>query len=125
MNDFPIQDLGVLTSKSKLAAKMKCSPRSIFNYHEIATEYVDDFLEDYPTLNGQFLTAHPLTIYQCWVIFRIHQFFKLIPKAELLKHTLENEANVQFQYSKAHFEAIYPELKEEINNESQAICRIA
>lgn len=125
MDQFPIQDFGVLTSKSKLSLKIKCSLRSIHNYHEIASIYVDDFLIDYPAIDNKIITSAPLTQYQCWVIFRIHQFLKLIPKAELLKHTLENDPNVQFQYSKAQFELIYPELKEESNNESQAICRIA
>lgn len=125
MDQFLIQDFDVLTSKSKLSLKIKCSLRSIHNYHEIASLFVDDFLNDYPIFRGKFLTSHPLTIYQCWVIFRIHQFLKLIPKAELLKHTLENDPNVQFQYSKAQFELIYPELKEKLNNESKAICRVS
>lgn len=126
MDDFPVQYLDEFTSKSKLAVKIKCSLRSIHNYHEVATLFVDDFLPDYPTLHGEFLTSHPLTIYQCWVLYRIHQFLKIIPKAELLKHSLEHEPKVQYQYSKAHFEAIYPEIKEEqVNNGTQAICRIA
>ncbi|QFS52886.1 hypothetical protein [Nostoc sphaeroides] len=126
MNEFPIQDLDVVTSKSKLAVNMKCSLRSIHNYHEIAVGYVDDFLEDYPTMHGQFLTSCPLTIYQCWVLYRIYQFLKLIPKAEVLKHSLENDQKTQHQYSKTHFKAIYPEFKEEeLNNDSKAICRLA
>lgn len=126
MEDFKIQDFDFLTSKSKLPMKINCSLRSIHNYHEVATLFVDDFLPDYPTLHGEFLTSHPLTHYQCWVLFRIHQFLKLIPKAELLKHSLEHDSRVQQQYSKAHFEAIYPELKEEpINDDIKTICRIA
>lgn len=125
MNQFAVQDLEVLTSKSKLAMKIKCSLRSIHNYHEIAAFYVDDFLQDYPIIESKILTSTPLTQYQCWVIYRIHQFLKLIPKAELLKHTLEHDSKVQFQYSKAQFELIYPELKEEINDDPKAVCRIA
>ena len=126
MDDFPVQDLDSFTSKSKLAVKIKCSLRSIHNYHEVATLFVDDFLPDYPTLHGEFLTSHPLTIYQCWVLFRINQFLKLIPKAELLKHSLEHDPRVQHQYSKAQFNINYPEIKEEPNNnDPKAICRIA
>lgn len=126
MNEFPIQDLDVFTSKSKLALKIKCSLRSIHNYHEVATLFVDDFLEDYPTMHGEFLTSYPLTIYQCWVLYRIYHFLKLIPKVEVLKHSLENDQKAQHQYSKAQFEATYPEIKEEQNNnDSKAICRIA
>lgn len=106
--------------------KINCSLRSIHNYHEIAAIYVDDYLTDYPTIGEKIITSHPLTIYQCWVLYRIHQFLKLIPKAELLKHSLEHDLRVQRQYSKAQFETIYPEIKEEQdNNDSKAICRIA
>lgn len=126
MEDFKIQDFDFLTAKSQLPMRINCSLRSIHNYHEIAAIYVDDFLNDYPTIGEKIITSHPLTIYQCWVIFRIHQFLKLIPKAELLKHSLEHDPRVQQQYSKSHFEATYPELKEEpINDDSKAICGLA
>lgn len=126
MSDFQIQTFDFLTSKAQLPMKINCSLRSIHNYHEIAAIYVDDYLTDYPTIGEKIITSHPLTIYQCWVLYRIHQFLKLIPKAELLKHSLEHDLRVQRQYSKAQFETIYPEIKEEQdNNDSKAICRIA
>lgn len=125
MSDFQIQTFDFLTSKSQLAVKINCSLRSIYNYHEVATLFVDDFLSDYPTMGEKIITSHPLTIYQCWVLFRIHQFLKVIPKAELLKHSLEHDFKVQQQYSKAQFEATYPEITEELNNGIEAICRIA
>lgn len=126
MNKFLAQDFDILTSKSHLAVKISCALRTVHNHHDLAVIYVDDFLNDYPTLKGKIITSHPLTIYQCWVISRIHEFLKLIPKTELLKHSLEHDPKVQHQYSKAHFEGIYPELKEEPNNnDSKAICRLA
>ncbi len=126
MSDLQFQTFDFLTSKSQLAVKIKCSHRSIHNYHEIARLFVDDFLSDYPTIGEKIITSHPLTIYQCWVLFRIHQFLKVIPKAELLKHSLEHDSRVQQQYSKAQFEATYPEITEEHpNNGIKAICRIA
>ena len=126
MDEFPILDFAVITTKSQLAVKIKCSLRSVHNYHEIASICVDDYLTDYPTIGEKIVTSHPLTIYQCWALFRINQFLKLIPKAELLKHSLEHDPRVQQQYSKAQFEATYPEIKEEPNNNDiKAICRIA
>jgi len=125
-DDFPIQEIELLTTKSKLADVINCSTRSIFNYHEIASIYVDDFLNDYLKLSQKIVTSYPLSIYQCWVLFRIHQFLKIVPKAELLKNSLEHDVKVQNQYSKAHFESIYPEVTQEKDTDgTNPILRIS
>jgi hypothetical protein len=123
MDEFPIDRFDVLNTKSFLSHALECSTRSIYNYAEIAEIYVDDFLNDYPKIGSEIITSYPLTIYQCWVLFRIYQFLKNIPKSEVLKHQLENNPTIQKQYSKAQFELIYPEYKEGNNDGTTAICK--
>ena len=121
MNEFPVEKLNILTTRNALAIVIGCSNRSIFNYQKIAVEFVDDFLFDFPQLEGKFVTDYPLTTYQCWVIYRIHYFLKLVPKAGILKHSLEHDENTQHQYSKTQFNTLYPEVE---INEIEGICRV-
>lgn len=109
LDNFPIEKFDVLNTKPSLSHVIECSIRSIYNYSEIAEIYVDDFLNDYPNVNNKRITSYPLTIYQCWVLFRISQFLKTVPKSEVLKFQLENNPAIQAQYSKAQFNSIYPE----------------
>lgn len=119
MDEFPL--LPPFTSKAALAKAMGITSRSVQNYCNIASIFVDDFLDQYPQLGNQRLTRHPLNNYQCWVIFCIYQFLKHIPNSELLKQSLEFDPKIQYQFSKKHFEATYPELSK---NEDKTICGI-
>jgi hypothetical protein len=56
-----------METKFQLAKELGVSPRTVFNYNKLALD-VNDFYDDYPTLNGDTNTRHPLTDYQCWVI---------------------------------------------------------
>jgi len=107
MNDWNIPDAPI--TKKRLASYLGVSERSIFNYQLLAVQFVDDFLSDYPSIGGKYITATPLTAYQAWVIFNIHQFLAYFSNQRILKDRLENDPQIQASWGKPAFMAKYPE----------------
>jgi hypothetical protein len=118
MREIPLHKLGTHTTKLGLSKVIGCHIRSVHNYHQLAVLYIDDFLSDYPQLHNERLTKSPLTQYQCWVIWKIHQYLQMKLPSELLRYQLENDSKIQFQFSKQFFNQQYPEVN---NNDDQTI----
>jgi hypothetical protein len=111
--NFPLERLRDSTTKTRLAALTKMSRRNLYNYHVIALDYVDDFGEDYPKINGQLCTRADLTKYQCWVLLLIRAFIRKGIETKILTFVLEDSLEIQEFFSKKRFESIYSPNKEE------------
>jgi len=103
-------------TKRRLASFLGISERSIYNYQVVASQFVDDFLGDYPIVEGHYVTSAPLTSYQAWVIGRIHEFLEYFGNSRILKDRLENDRNIQTSWSKTTFMAKFPEYPANTNN---------
>jgi hypothetical protein len=100
-------------TKKKLASFIGVSERTIYNYVFMATQFVDDFLPDYPSVSGKYLTSLPLTCYQAWVITQINQFLEFFGSSKLLENKLENDRIIQQSFGKSAFLAKFPEYSPE------------
>jgi hypothetical protein len=99
-------------TKKALASFIGVSERTIYNYTCMASQFVDDFLGDYPSLNGRYITAMPLTSYQAWVLTQIHEFLGFFCSSKLLEDRLENDRKIQQSFSKYAFLGKFPEYSE-------------
>ena len=117
-----ISQLQFPITKTSLAKAMGCHYRSIGNYHQIAATYIDDFLFDYPSIEGRYETAAPMTFYQAWCIWKIKIFLDYCPMSSILKNSLENEAKTQQSWSKSAFMAQYPEYSD--NSPQSCLARL-
>ena len=109
MDEFQLHALTPPITKRKLAAALGTSERSIFNYQIVAITSVDDFLSDYPTVDGKYATNAPLTLYQAFILSQIKAFLDYFPSVKILQDKLENHKDIQRSWSKAAFMAQYPE----------------
>jgi hypothetical protein len=107
MNETFIPDAPI--TKKRLASFLGVSERSIFNYQLLASQYVDDFLSDYPSVCGKYITAAPLTAYQAWVLCNVHKFLEYFACKRVLTDRLENDPQIQQSWGKQAFIAKYPE----------------
>ena len=114
MNETFIPDAPI--TKKRLASFLGVSERSIFNYQLLASQYVDDFLSDYPSVCGKYVTAAPLTSYQAWVISNIHKFLEYFANKRILQDRLENDSQIQQSWGKQAFKAKYPEYSDDSCN---------
>ena len=114
-----ISKLNFPITKTSLAKAIGCHYRSIANYHQIAATYIDDFLPDYPSVNGKYETAAPMSFYQAWCLWKIKNFLDFCPISSILKNSLENDICIQQSWSKAAFIAQYPEYSD--NSQSSLI----
>jgi hypothetical protein len=96
-------------TKKKLASFLGVCERTCYNYVFMASQFVDDFLGDYPTVNGRYLTSVPVTTYQAWVICQIHNFIDFFGSTKLLANKLENDRIIQKSFGKSAFMAKFPE----------------
>lgn len=62
--------MNILT-KEEIANQLNIKVRTLHYYHEIAFTYVDDFINDYPTVNGEPHTRCKLTLYQVWILRKL------------------------------------------------------
>jgi hypothetical protein len=97
-------------TKKSLASFLGVSERTVYNYTFTASQYVDDFLPDYPAIDGRYVTSLPLTSYQAWVLIRINEFLSCFGSSKLLENRLENDRQIQQAFGKSAFLAKYPEL---------------
>jgi hypothetical protein len=114
MNETFIPDAPI--TKKRLASFLGVSERSIFNYQLLASQYVDDFLADYPAIGGKYITASPLTGYQAWVLCNIHKFLEYFANKRILTDRLENDPQIQQSWGKTAFLAKYPEYSDDSCN---------
>jgi hypothetical protein len=119
MREPPLHKLSPYTTKLALSKVMNCSVRSIHHYHQLAVLYIDDFINDYPLIGNQRHTKAPLTPYQCWIIWQLHDLLAVRLPAELIKQQLETSPQTQANFSKSAFNNLYPDLN---TNESERIC---
>ena len=108
-NSFFLDGLIPPITKRQLAAALGVSERSVFNYQVVATTSVDDFLSDYPVVNGKYITSTPMTYYQAWIIGHIKTFLDFFPNVKILQNKLENDPQVQQSWSKQVFLTEFPE----------------
>jgi hypothetical protein len=99
-------------TKKSLASFMGVSERTVYNYTFMASQFVDDFLGDYPAIDGRYVTSLPLTSYQAWVLTQIHEFLEFFASSKLLTNRLENDRKIQASFSKQAFMAKFPEYSE-------------
>jgi hypothetical protein len=99
-------------TKKKLASFLDVSERSIYNYVFMASQFIDDYLSDYPVIDGRYLTSAPLTAYQAWAVTQIHDFLEFFGSAKLLENRLENNRIIQQSFGKLAFMAKFPEYSE-------------
>lgn len=117
MREPPLHKLQSFTTKLALAKHIGCSTRSVHHYHQMAVVYVDDFLGDYPLISGKRHTKAPLTLYQCWILWRFHDLLAVRLPASLIQQQLEDQPATQANFSKMAFNNLYPE-----HDESERIC---
>ncbi len=55
-------------SKKRLAKHLGVTERTLHNYHKIVINSINDFVKDYPSLDGVPNTRCSLSPYQSWVI---------------------------------------------------------
>ena len=96
-------------TKKAIASFLRVSERTVYNYVFMASQYVDDFLSDYPSLNGKYLTSMPLTAYQAWVLTQINEFLEFFAHYKLLANRLECDKTIQAAFGKQAFLAKFPE----------------
>lgn len=70
-------------TKTKLAKHLNLSVRTIYNYHDVAILWINEFESDYPLKGKESLTKVPLTHYQAWVIFKLTEIGKNFPRINL------------------------------------------
>ncbi len=99
-------------TKKKLASFLSVSERSVYNYTFMASRFIDDFLPDYPVIDGKYLTSAPMTNYQAWAITQIHNFLEFFGSSKLLENRLENDRKIQSSFGKSAFIAKFPEYSE-------------
>ena len=109
INAFSLETLTPPITKRQLAQALDVSERSIFNYQLIAITSIDDFLGDYPSVGGKYITSAPMSHYQANVIAHIKAFLDYFPNVRILQEKLEIDSNIQRSWSKAAFLAQYPE----------------
>jgi hypothetical protein len=110
-------------TKKSLASFLGVSERTIYNYTFTASQYVDDFLTDYPAIDGRYVSSLPLTSYQAWVLIRINQFLGFFGSARLLENRLENDKQIQQAFGKSTFLAKYPEYSQHSDNSCKLLAR--
>ena len=121
MDEFQLHTLKSPITKRKLAQALGVSERSIFNYQIVATTSVDDFLGDYPSVDGKYATNAPLTLYQAHVIGQIKAFLDYFPSVRILQDKLENNRDIQQSWSKQAFLLQFPEYSD---NSQSSLARL-
>ena len=122
MDEFQLHKLTPPITKRKLALALGVSERSIFNYQIVAATSVDDFLSDYPNLDGKYHTSAPLTLYQAHVIGQIKAFLDYFPSVRILQDKLENNRDIQQSWSKQAFLLQFPEYSD--NSPQSSLVKI-
>lgn len=106
-----MNDLTPRISKARVAASLKTSLRTIYNYQNTAKDYVENFVDDYPTFQGEYLTHVGLTEYQVWVLREIKDWVTVYKSMRLFKSFIENDPTFQERFSKQTFERKFPLLE--------------
>lgn len=130
LKKFNLASLDDYTSKSKLAAVLECSTRTIHAYHDIAIN-IGDFEADYPSITkgSKAITSAELTRYQCWVLFTLMVVCQRLRRSDVSGCILQN-SNPEFteKFSKETYHQLNPEYRtnQEVTvNEYQIICTAA
>lgn len=104
---FNPASLPELSTKTRLAPYLGASLRSVQSYHAIALSCLPEYREDFPSACGHSITRHPLTRFQCWILFKIQLSLKLLSKEELAYLLAENFQFAE-QFTKETYESLYP-----------------
>jgi hypothetical protein len=90
---FDVSSLSPFTTQAELAEIIDISPATLFRYRAMAKILIPDFRKYHEE-------RIPLNRYQCWVLIRIHDAFRVFKnKAYITKHLKENSN----QFSKYMF----------------------
>lgn len=94
------------TNKDTLAKLMNLSRRAIYNYHELAVNFVDDFVCDYPYINKQPITKIGLSRYQCWVLLMLRKLV-VASSFKVVEQQLLDSLKLQSFLTKDSFNCLY------------------
>lgn len=65
-----------MTTKLELAKRLQVTERTVYRYLGIASKH-DDFIDDYPEIQGLKISSSKLSNYQVWVVEKIKLLFTL------------------------------------------------
>lgn len=123
LQKFTLEALPEYTPKLTLAKILEVSSRTLYEYHNTAM-LISDFEAEYPAFTNDSypITKAKLTKYQCWVLFSLILVCRRLPR-EKVHICLLQDLNPDFsqKFTKQYFQ----KYQQELNHESEAICRTA
>ncbi len=69
--DFRLDDLEEVTTKVYLAQSLGISRQTLNTYHELATLYIDGFIQNYSKVGDRVYTRAGMNKYQSWVLVKL------------------------------------------------------
>ncbi len=83
--------LGNTISKSQLAKKLGVTRNTLLKFHnDYALEFIEDYYNSFPEIEGVIQDELPMTDYQAWVLSRLVQRYLKVPTL-LIKIELSRE----------------------------------
>lgn len=103
MTEFPINRLSDRTSKAECIKIFEIAKSSFYEILS-ASQWLEDFENDYPVANGKVIRRAKLSKYQAWVIFLINQYrINLGIPLATISQLLSSETDLKLQLSKQTF----------------------